>query len=148
MIGDKRKLHKPAVVISRTPNDSDPIVAAKYPSYTTGKNSVWVDLYEENTVIDHNTGVSDMNSGSRITRNVPSRSASLPPRTKEPQSTAPPLQIGTKEAQGRREDIINVSEPTSPMPETIRSDVGIVNTRSGRPYASWVGMLGNWHAQK
>ncbi|KAK0742798.1 hypothetical protein B0T18DRAFT_170317 [Schizothecium vesticola] len=138
VIGDRQKLHKPAVVISRTPNDSDPIVAAKYPRYTTGKNSVWVDLHEENTVIDQNTGVSDINSGSRITRNVPPKSASSQPRIKEPRPTAPPPQIGTKEAQGRFEDIANVSEPTSPMPETIRSDVGIVNTRSGRPYASWV----------
>jgi hypothetical protein len=142
VIGNRQELHKPAVVISRTPNDSDPIVAAKYPRYTTGKNSVWVDLHEENTAIDQNTGVSDINSGSRITRNVPPKSASSQPQIKETRPTAPPPQIGTKKPQGRLEEIINTSEPTSPMPETIRSDVGIVNTRSGRPYASWVGTLG------
>lgn len=136
------------MVVSRTPNDSDPIVAAKYPRYSTGKNPVWVDLYEEDTVIDHNTGVSDLHSGSRITRDVPPMPASSQPRIKGPLPTARPPPTRVKEGQARPKDVIHVSEPTSPVPETIHSDVGIVNTKSGRPYASWVGTLENWHAQR
>lgn len=106
---------------------------------------MWVDLYEEDTVIDHNTGVSEIFPGSRITRDAPPMSASSQRRIKEPRPAARPPQTGVKEVQ-RPKDVIHVSEPTSPVPETIHSDVGIVNTKGGRPYASWVGTLGNWHA--
>ncbi|KAK1828045.1 hypothetical protein QBC39DRAFT_375079 [Podospora conica] len=135
VVGDRKKAYRPAIVVSRTPNDSDPVAVPKYPRYSKN-NPVWVDLHDENTVIDQNTSVCDDTIGSRITRDYTPKSVSAEPRIRDRRQPAPSAKI--KEAQGKLEETINVSEPTSPIPEAIHSDVGIVNTKSGRPYGSWV----------
>ena len=156
----KAKQYKPSVVISKTLNDSDPVVRPKYPRHTTGKNPVWVDLFDEDTVIDHNTAISNDTSGSRIAGQGPRQSASAQKRFQGKGPPSPeiiedssqeadehaesPLRINSPQtaneaAQGRTKKMVHMSEPTNPASKTIHSDVGIRNTKTGRPYASFIG---------
>ena len=101
-------------MVSQEPNDSGPIVAPKRPKYTANRGLRWVDVPESD--------VSLSPEGRYVQHRVTKRlEASLRPLDHSPQ----PESSGDSDL--------------SAGPQEIRSDFGILFSKSGRRYTEWTG---------